>query len=142
MFFRIVISALSLFLLSGLSSAGDLQLADNGLKAGYMTLAWPDADGEDFILKQKTEDGWRIIYAGPDRASTLSGYANGDYEFALLADRQAEASQLKVTVAHHPLKRAFTFFTLGAAMFIILIVLIVRGLKNASEPLSVKTEAE
>ncbi|WP_417464871.1 hypothetical protein [Kordiimonas sp.] len=107
--------------------ADDLVLVDNGLSAGYATVAWPDVDGSSFVLEQKTATGWRELYSGPDRASTLSGLADGTYLFRLKVEGVPALELLEVKVEHHPLVRAWTFFAIGAVMFLVLVGLLLKG---------------
>ncbi|WCL53860.1 hypothetical protein [Gimibacter soli] len=104
-----------------------LTLADDGRSAGYATLAWPVVEGNSFLLEEYEGDEWRIIYEGGDRATTLSGLADGDYRFRLSADNGPPGPEFGLTVAHHPLSRAFGFFAAGAVMLAVLVVLLVVG---------------
>ncbi|WP_417460404.1 hypothetical protein [Kordiimonas sp.] len=79
------------------------------------------------MLEQKTSDGWREVYKGADRASTLSGLADGTYLFRLKVENVPAPQLLEITVEHHPLARAWTFFAIGAVMFVVLIGLLMKG---------------
>ncbi|TNE62618.1 MAG: hypothetical protein EP335_11545 [Alphaproteobacteria bacterium] len=110
--------------------ADDLMVADNGLSAGYATLAWPDAAGETFLLEREADSGWTAVYDGPDHATTLSGLHNGTYRFRLSADDGMPGDVLEITVAHHPLSRAWMFFGIGAVMFAGLLGLLAAGTRR------------
>ncbi|MCP5380935.1 MAG: hypothetical protein H6912_01070 [Kordiimonadaceae bacterium] len=115
--------------------SSEIEIVDNGTTAGYVTLAWPSASGKTFELKQKENGHWKIIYQGQDRATTLSGLADGTYHYALMMDGQSNAEdEINITVRHHTLKRAWTFFGVGAAMFLILITILTIGGRNSVNP--------
>ncbi len=116
------------------SSAAPLIL-DDGRAAGYLTVGWPDAQGDSFILQIDDGDGWQTVYEGPDRASTLSGLPDGAYRFRLrpAGNGDAWSSPLRVRVAHHSLSRAFGFFGLGAAVFGILLLLLAAARRKEME---------
>ncbi|WP_417320649.1 hypothetical protein [Emcibacter sp.] len=122
---------IAFFYLASLSTltAGTLRVADDGLSAGYVTLSWPEAAGLSFQLDLKTKDGWRSLYAGGDRATTLSGLADGRYQFRLISDGAPAPADngLTITVHHHPLTQALAFFGGGAVIFAILLILLIRG---------------
>ncbi|WP_321396146.1 hypothetical protein [Emcibacter sp.] len=115
--------------------AGPLRIADDGLSAGYVTVAWPAASGTYFQLELKSEAGWRSIYAGPDRATTLSGLANGTYLLRLKSEGNALAENdiLAITVRHHPLDQALAFFWGGAVIFVVLVTLLAVGNSREAE---------
>ncbi len=121
--------------------ADDLIIADSGLTAGYATLAWPAVEGESFVLEENISGTWTPVYEGPDRATTLSGRADGRYEFRLKTDGTLVGEPLTVTVAHHPLSRAWGFFGVGAVMFVLLVGVLVRGSRKPVPQIS-PTNAE
>lgn len=127
MLFRFVILLVTFWMPSVSAFSADLDLADDGLSAGYATLTWQEVDGKIFELKENTTAGWRTIYSGEDRATTLSGLKNGTYEFALWVDGAQRGEPLALTVKHHPLSRAWIFFGIGALMFVALVSLLMRG---------------
>ncbi|MFO8153907.1 MAG: hypothetical protein R6U34_11730 [Thioalkalivibrio sp.] len=101
--------------------------------AGFFKLNWDGA--ERFELEQASgpeyEDA-RIIYRGSDTRTTISGLPNGEYRFRIREEGAEEwADQAVVVVEHHPLGRAFLFFALGAALFVVLILAIARGRRLA-----------
>ncbi|WP_019623855.1 fibronectin type III domain-containing protein [Thioalkalivibrio thiocyanoxidans] len=96
---------------------------------GGFTLEWnaegavelERASGPDF-------DDARVIYRGGDTSSVISGLPDGEYRFRLRAEGADDwADEARVEVAHHSLARAFGFFALGGAVFLVLIVAILRG---------------
>lgn len=137
--------ALSLLIASGPALAGEAPpLAPPALSAdsavataGYYRLSWthPDmADSPAFELQESPTADFtaaEIVYHGPDRATTHSGRADGDYHFRVraLADGSASGWSAPVTVQvrHHSLLRAGLFFALGALVFVATLGLILRG---------------
>ena len=77
-----------------------------------------------------------VIYEGTDRATTLSGRADGVYHYRLVPlDRPGGAAgtpPIQVEVAHHPLSRALAFFTLGLVVFTSTVGLVVFGDRSAA----------
>lgn len=101
--------------------------------AGFFSLNWEGA--ERFELEQASgpdhEDA-RIIYRGSDTSTTVSGLPDGEYRFRIREEGAEEwADETTVVVEHHPLSRAFLFFALGAALFVVLILAIARGRRLA-----------
>ncbi len=79
------------------------------------------ASGPDF-------DDARVIYEGGDTSSVISGLPDGEYRFRLrVADADAWSDRITVEVEHHSLARAFGFFAVGAAVFLVLIFALLRG---------------
>ena len=117
-------------------SAGPLHIADDGLSAGYVTLAWPEAKGTHFDLEIKRDSGdWQILYLGRDRATTLSGLADGSYQVRMATNAAPlkTTDTVSFTVKHHSLGDALAFFGSGAVIFLILLVLLLRGGREADE---------
>lgn len=69
------------------------------------------------------------MYRGADDARVLSGKSDGDWYYrARTAGSDSEfGNVVKVTVQHHPLRRAFAFFALGAVVFFATLGVIVKG---------------
>lgn len=130
MIIRFTILYILYFLAFSPSFANDLEILDDGSTAGYITLGWLSVSGNNFELKEKLNDQWRSVYKGDDRASTLSGLSNGSYIYELTADGKVSKGTIKITIQHHPLTRAWIFFATGAAMFLVLILILSLGEKN------------
>ncbi|MFZ5621435.1 MAG: fibronectin type III domain-containing protein [Pseudomonadota bacterium] len=103
--------------------------------AGYFGLSWGPA-GEAggaparFELQEAPDPAFaapHTLYAGPDRATALSGRPDGTYYYRVRADGGAWSPVVAVEVMHHSLVRAGLFFALGAAVFVATVVLILRG---------------
>lgn len=103
--------------------------------AGYFDLSWHavGAVGDGpvrFELQEARSPAFaapRTLYAGPDRATALSGRADGTYYYRVRADGGPWSPVVAVEVAHHSLVRAGLFFALGAAVFAATAGLILRG---------------
>jgi hypothetical protein len=107
--------------------------------AGYFTLSWEDESTGNFELQRAPNDRFDTpvtLYRGPDKATVVSGLANGDYFYrvrGIESNSGGWSDPVKVTVAHHPLSRAFLFFTLGAIMFLITITVLIRGARRSDD---------
>ena len=98
--------------------------ASAGRRMALLQVELQEADNPDFADAS-------IDYQGPDDASVVSGKPNGTwyYRARVIGDQQAGpwSTAVKVTVAHHPLSRAFMFFGLGVVVFVATLLLVVRG---------------
>ncbi len=139
--------ALALLIYSGLLSAreaptpappsltADVEVAT----AGYFSLSWrlsrdASADHVDFELQESATasfDDARVVYTGPDLATTFTGRSDGTYYFRLrevdVDGRNQWSEVVTVQVKHHPLQRAVIFFALGALVFLATLALVLRG---------------
>jgi hypothetical protein len=101
--------------------------------AGFFTLDWSGA--ARFELEQATGPDHadaRIIYRGSDTSTTISGLSDNSYRFRIRAEgAETWSDEAVVVVEHHALSRAFLFFALGAAVFVVLLLAIARGRKLA-----------
>jgi len=101
--------------------------------AGYFQLSWKDKASQSFVLQQSTRSDFRDaidIYLGPDQATVISGLPDGDYFYRVESDTQSWSKAFKISVKHHSLAKALGFFSLGAAMFIVMIVLLIKGARR------------
>jgi len=109
--------------------------------AGFYRLVWSDAGaGLPVYELQESDDGSftvpYTVYRGKDQASVLSGQPDGRYTYRVRATLEdgsvSDWSQpVSVTVAHHPLSRAFAFFAAGAVVFFATLGLIIVGNRRA-----------
>ncbi len=136
-------NALLLLLFSGwwtLAASADapvLHTDTTVASAGYyrLTWDWPQSDNRRFELQEAQSadfNGSRTLYQGPDRASLLSGRTDGEYYYRVrLHPENGEAGpwsdSVKIAVEHHSLDRAFTFFGVGAGVFLATLGLVVGG---------------
>ena len=114
--------------------ASDTEIAT----AGFYRLSWKTDKPGRVELQQADNPAFThatLRYSGPDRASVISGMPNGKWYYRVRTlddlDPGPWSKPVEVTVAHHPLSRAFMFFALGVAVFLATVVLILRGEEQA-----------
>ncbi|HSH29198.1 MAG TPA: hypothetical protein VK971_04750 [Thiohalobacter sp.] len=101
--------------------------------AGDFRLSWQDGDGAVYELQQVGPQGFAATgteYRGPDTATQLSGLPDGDYVYRVRVVEPSPSpwsEPVTVEVRHHPLSRAFGFFTVGLIVFLATVILIMRG---------------
>lgn len=97
---------------------------------GHLKLEW-DAPDNIKVEVQKSEskdfENPTVIYKGIDRASFISGLENGDHFFRVKEEGGSWSSTLTIHVKHQSLQLAFTLFTLGAVVFILTVLVVVKG---------------
>lgn len=112
--------------------------------AGYFRLTWDwkDTENRRFELQESRSPAFvqpQTLYQGPDRASLLSGRPDGAYYYRVRLhpeDGQPGpwSDTVEIDVEHHSLGRAFTFFGVGAGVFLATLGLVVGGnLKSRHE---------
>lgn len=101
--------------------------------AGYYQLSWI-AEGAVVVQEAASADfaAPRVVYRGSDNARVVSGKQDGDWYYrARTAGSESDfGNVLKVTVQHHPIGRAFAFFSLGAMVFLVTLGAIVKGARS------------
>ena len=101
--------------------------------AGYFQLRWQtDTPVEQFILQEAVDSDFsskRSVYQGSDRARVMSGKSDNTYYYRVQNSSSPDqlSNIVQVTVTHHPLSTAFSFFTIGAIVFIAILITIQRG---------------
>lgn len=105
--------------------------------AGFYRLRWqmPDDEGTPrFEVQEASSPDFEAAvtaYEGRDRATVMSGREDGEYHYRVRAHLQDGTTPwsetVSVRVSHHPLARAFTFFTIGAVVFVATLGLVVGG---------------
>ncbi|TNE52642.1 MAG: fibronectin type III domain-containing protein [Bacteroidetes bacterium] len=125
------------------------QAAEVQSKSGYIKLSWQwDAPGDSagstvFELQQADNpafDRVATIYRGPDLASFLSGLRNGVYYYRVRALAASGAlpgewsAPVQLQVEHHPLSLAISLFVIGAIVFSLTVVIVVRGARQTPLP--------
>jgi hypothetical protein len=122
----------------GLVQAGDtaprLSSDTETATAGFYRLSWETGKPGRVELQQADSPAFThatLRYRGPDRASVISGMPDGKwyYRVRTLDDQDTGpwGKTVELTVAHHPLSRAFMFFALGVAVFLATVALVLRG---------------
>ena len=122
-----------------LASVPQLMSDSEQATAGYFQLSWEGDEGSDYLLQEANDPNFSqftTLYEGPDTARLVSGRSDGTYYYRIRYRDQAEdanawSNVTTVEVAHHPLSRAFMFFTLGAIVFIATLTVVVMGNKSS-----------
>lgn len=98
---------------------------------GHVRLQWvslaPDAVYE---VQQSVTTGFgdpTTIYMGPDLATFVSGLNDGVYYYRFRADDGAWSDTLTLTVKHYSLQLAFTLSGLGAIVFLLTVLVVLKG---------------
>jgi hypothetical protein len=115
--------------------------------AGFYTLSWPPLSPGGtqslFELAESTSLDFsdeRVVYRGPDEATTVSGKPDGIYYYRIRTVSAVDepvsswSQPHEVSVQHHSLRRAFSFLGVGAFVFIATLVLIVQGHRRENLP--------
>ena len=114
-----------LFLLLALAeiplSAATLEPAELESNEGYYQLSW-EADEAIRLIEAESSDfsDGRAIYSGLDSGHVVSGKPDGVWYYRLEAADGGNilSDPAVITVRHHSLGRAFSFFALGAVVFL------------------------
>lgn len=98
---------------------------------GYFVLSWNSPSSTTLYSLLQSDA------ASPNRlraenlpatgAITITGLADGRYSYQLFSADQPRSNSVDVTVQHHSLNRALGFFSLGLALFCLLILSIALG---------------
>lgn len=127
-----------LFFASSICGAVELELESDTdvATAGYYQLKWDNADKNvRFEIEEADNsafDDARRLYQGRDRATVITGRPDGRYYYRVRivsvdGSTTSWSDTVKVEVDHHPLSRALGFFSVGAIVFIAILVAILIG---------------
>ncbi|MEJ2456201.1 MAG: fibronectin type III domain-containing protein [Candidatus Thiodiazotropha sp.] len=109
------------------TGAVELEISPQLSTSGTFNLSWQGAEGERYRLFQLDADASpRLIYQGTDTARVMTGLPSGDYTYRIEGE-SGRSEPRNVTVAHHSLTRAFSFFGVGLLVFVATVILVVRG---------------
>jgi len=116
--------------------AVELEISPTTSTTGTFNIHWQGDAGQNFELMELSGDGdSRLVYRGSDTARVMTGLPNGHYTYRVRADDNGSpgpwSAPGSVTVAHHSLIRAFSFFGIGLLVFLATVTLILRGERNA-----------
>jgi len=110
--------------------------------AGYYQLKWHLSSGRETVFElqeaaRRTFQHPQQIYRGEDLARVLSGRPDGEYFYRIRAifDNGKPGPWSKtvhVRVDYLPLSRAFTFFGLGALVFVATLFVILHGIRRVA----------
>lgn len=108
--------------------------------AGYYQLKWEGVEGSYYLLQEASDPNFsqpNTLYEGPDTATLISGRSDGTYYYRIryrdVTSDDFWSNIAQVEVTHHPLSRAFMFFTLGAIVFIATLIVVVIGNRSKSQ---------
>jgi len=98
------------------------------------------ADSVEYQLQEARDRQFRDLiaeYQVRDSATVMSGRTDGQRYYRLRAVRNSQpvsrwSETVSVETRHHSLTRAFSFFTVGAAVFVLTLLLVLRGGRNYS----------
>lgn len=134
---RFLVAALLLLLcVPSLSFAVELKADTDVASAGYYQLKWTTADDSVTVELQEADnarfENAESLYQGRDRARIVTGRPDGTYYYRARAIDDTGATGawsdiVKVQVKHHPLSRALGFFTVGAIVFLSILIAILIG---------------
>lgn len=108
------------------------------VREGYFTLSVETAEGEStesLIVERSTSENFNSVthqypFLGSTTSMTLSGFADGDYWFRVSTGEQSgkqSSPAIRVQVQHYPLWQALSLFAVGAALFLVVLVYILRA---------------
>lgn len=107
---------------------------------GHVKLIWRVPEGSDEVLWQyevQVDSSADFpaptqLYQGPDQATFISGLPNGDYHYRIrVVGPEVETpgawDEAYVEVEHHSLNLALTIAGLGSVVFVLTVILVLRG---------------
>ena len=100
---------------------------------GYYKLEWDSSPGAEVELQRSSSSDFNevmVIYNGVDRASYISGLENGTYYFRVRELGGKWSQTLVLEVQHQSLTLAFTLFGLGGFVFLLTVLVVVKGSKQ------------
>ncbi len=117
------------------ANAADLNLQSQPAQSsdGKLTLSWSLSQPKPVELQQSiNQSAFQTIYIGNDTSSVLTGLSDGQYRFRarFAGDEDGHAAWSDISqaqVKHHSLSKAFSFFLLGALVFLATILVIFFG---------------
>lgn len=117
------------------ASVEQIQLFANTVLSnhGVFTLNWQAQTDSAFEVQQSANNGqtFTTIYTGKDRATVITGLHDGEYLYRAsirqLKSISLWSESIAVNVVQHLLPTAFTFFAVGAFVFVATLRLIICG---------------
>jgi len=125
-----------LFFTASIGSAVELESDTDVATAGYYQLKWQATDTDVRFQIEEADnpafDDAHELYLGRDRATVVTGRSDGTYYYrarivAVDGSPGSWSDTVKVEIDHHPLSRALGFFSVGAIVFIAILVAILIG---------------
>jgi len=108
----------------------------SNLDQGIVKLNWehPHSGSQEFELQQSTDadfSSFTSVYKGSDLATFISGLDNGTYFYRVLHLPSLSFSEtISIEVEHHPLSLAFVMLGLGASVFVLTMIVLIRGARQ------------
>jgi len=107
---------------------------------GSFTLSWEIPRNSRIELQQAAQQQniFNTIFTGADSATVITGLPDGEYLYrARLTDASGNLSDWSptsvITVQHHSISRALSFFLVGAIVFVTTLLLILLGGKASKQ---------
>lgn len=105
---------------------------------GRVVVSWESpSDGRVHIQYARDEvfTSQSTLYLGQDTASVITGLVDGDYHYRGRMERPDGtfsdwSPTVNITVEHHSLFRALSFFLLGCVVFVATLLLIILGARR------------
>lgn len=97
---------------------------------GHLKLEWDAPDDVKVEVQKSDSKDFKnpsVLYKGIDRASFISGLENGDHFFRIREEGGSWSPTLTIHVKHQSLQLAFILFALGAVVFILTVLVVVKG---------------
>lgn len=116
-----------------------LRLAGGSMSEdGHVKVEWDlQRAGANVEVQQaldKSFKGAKVVYRGPDKATFISGLQDGTYYYRIRRVDGVWSDPVMLTVKHHSLRLAFTLFSLGAVVFALTVLVVIKGaLHTASD---------
>lgn len=105
-------------------------------RQGVVKLEWTvmkTQNGELFELQQATDASFETaqsVYQGKDGGTFISGLENGIYYYRVRAGNGLWSAPLSIEVQHHSLTLAIFLMVVGAAVFLMTLLMILRASKK------------
>ena len=117
------------------AAAPELDVNTSLATAGYFQLSWqdPSSTSKQYELQQAKQNNFsdaHTLYLGADESSVISGLSDDIYYFRIRNNNSAWSNTIEVEVKHHSLSRAFGFFSLGAVMLIVTLIVLIKGARG------------
>jgi hypothetical protein len=123
---------------SGAVEAPELSVNPMQSSDGKATISWSQPDGASIEIQKSRDKAFAVqtnLYRGQDNATVVTGLSNGEYHYRgrlVYPDGQSSSwsDPVRLSVEHHSLTRALSFFALGALVFIATLLLIFVGARR------------
>jgi hypothetical protein len=115
-----------------------LELSPTTSTDGVAQLTWESPGDAEVTLQSSMNRDFarpKILYVGRDGATTLTGLSDGDYFYRVGIDSgKADGTQwsdvVHLEVRHHPMSRAWLFFSVGVLVFAGVLIMVVAGARH------------